>query len=102
MEGPYHLPKDVTKQFSMSEISDLTKIFKTYDTDSNGTMNRSELHALLHNLGHRDVTQDEVSSLLAQIDLDADEKINFLEFVKFLTKLTKDDLSPKKSQNVKT
>lgn len=55
--------------------------FKLYDTDKNGTMDASEFKTVLKDLGKRDVTDDQVKSLLAEVDKNNDSVINWTEFL---------------------
>lgn len=55
--------------------------FKLYDTDKNGTMDANEFKTVLKDLGKRDVTDDQVKSLLAEVDKNNDSVINWTEFL---------------------
>ena len=65
---------------------ELTHAFKLYDTDKNGTMDASEFKTVLKDLGKRDVTDEQVKNLLAEVDKNNDSVINWQEFleVRFL------------------
>jgi Ca2+-binding EF-hand superfamily protein len=49
--------------------------FKLYDADKNGTMNGQEFKQVLIDLGKRDVTDDQVKKMLAEIDKNGDSVI---------------------------
>lgn len=54
-----------------------------YDTDGSGTLDVSELAAVLSRLG-RPADNDEVARALDRADLDGDRALDFAEFVRFL------------------
>ena len=60
---------------------ELQHAFKLYDTDKNGTMDASEFKTVLKDLGKRDVTDDQVKNLLAEVDKNGDSVINWNEFL---------------------
>ena len=58
----------------------LTKIFRDYDTDSSGSIDRDELSAGLRSLGLR-LSQDEVDGVMAYLDTDGGGDIDLQEFL---------------------
>jgi Ca2+-binding EF-hand superfamily protein len=42
--------------------------FKLYDGDKNGTMNAQEFKQVLVDLGKRDVTDEQVKTMLSEVD----------------------------------
>jgi Ca2+-binding EF-hand superfamily protein len=55
--------------------------FKLYDLDKNGTMNASEFKQVLVDLGKRDVTDQQVTSLMKEVDKNNDSTIDWNEFL---------------------
>jgi Ca2+-binding EF-hand superfamily protein len=55
--------------------------FKLYDLDKNGTMNASEFKQVLVDLGKRDVTDQQVLSLMKEVDKNNDSVIDWNEFL---------------------
>lgn len=55
--------------------------FKLYDTDKNGTMDASEFKQVLKDLGKRDVTDEQVKSLMEEVDRNKDNTICWNEFL---------------------
>jgi Ca2+-binding EF-hand superfamily protein len=49
--------------------------FKLYDLDKNGSMNATEFKQVLVDLGKRDVTDDQVKAMLAEVDKNNDSSI---------------------------
>lgn len=60
---------------------ELTHAFKLYDADKNGTMDAKEFKQVLKDLGKRDVTDEQVKGLLAEVDKNGDSVINWNEFL---------------------
>lgn len=58
--------------------------FKLYDADKNGTMNAQEFKQVLLDLGKRDVTDDQVKTMLAEVDKNNDSVIQWNEFLEVL------------------
>lgn len=60
---------------------ELQHAFKLYDADKNGTMNAEEFKQVLADLGKRDVTDQQVMEMLAQVDRNNDKVIQWEEFI---------------------
>ena len=65
-------------------MQDYILIFKKFDEDKSGNMGKTELKNLLIALGNREVTDDDVSTILDQIDTSDDNLISFSEFLVFI------------------
>ena len=68
------------------------------DTNRDGVINSDEIlqskiiiNIALHNLGYRDKTQDDVDKLIAEIDLNKNNLVEFSEFLKVRYLLSSDD-----------
>jgi len=61
--------------------------FKLYDLDKNGTMNAQEFKQVLVDLGKRDVTDDQVKTMLSEVDKNSDSVIQWDEFVEVLIQI---------------
>lgn len=55
--------------------------FKGYDTNSNGTIDAAEFKAALGGMGHGDVTDEQVTTMLARVDKNTDGVIDWIEFL---------------------
>lgn len=55
--------------------------FKAFDTDNSGKMDKKEFKQLLISLGLRDITDDQVADVIAQVDTNSDGEISWDEFV---------------------
>lgn len=58
-------------------------MFNRYDTDGSGTIERSEISKIFRDFGE-DLTSNEEPAILALIDSDSNEKINFEEFMNWI------------------
>mgnify|MGYP006276465769 FL=1 len=86
MEGPYHLTYEQKKDFSAPEISELTNIFKSKDGDNSGKIDKSELKKVLVDLGHREITDDDITTMISNVDLNDDNEVSFPEFITMMSK----------------
>merc|ERR1712187_934649 len=71
------------------------RAFKTFDVDGSGTIDKEELMKLLGVDGISDVmqvkvTEKEVDSIMQEVDLNGDGKIDFEEFLTMMRKMPKD------------
>ncbi|KAF9217821.1 hypothetical protein CPC16_000089 [Podila verticillata] len=74
------------------QISDLKTSFDAFDRNSDNTINRRELHALLHTVGHK-VNASGLEDLLTKYDVDKNGSIDFDEFIELTDKLIKHKVS---------
>lgn len=70
---------------SDSETAELQEIFNLIDTDQGGTISCDELGRLFHILGV-DASEDEITSLIDEMDEDKSGEIGFDEFLKVMSK----------------
>jgi len=77
----YIVPFKYKKTFSAEECTELGKAFKSYDKDGNGTMDVKEFSSVLGNLGHSDVSPEQVQKLLKKVDKNDDGVIEWEEFL---------------------
>jgi Ca2+-binding EF-hand superfamily protein len=90
-EPKYEVPMDIKKNFNPAEIGELIRVFKFYDTDKNETMDKKEFKQVCIDLGHRDVTEEQVTTMLSEVDLNSDGVICFSEFLSMFSKLKNKD-----------
>ncbi|CAO1400026.1 unnamed protein product [Diamesa hyperborea] len=62
---------------------DLVAAFRVFDQDNNGYITRDELQKAMEMIGEN-VTESQVTEMLALADLDKDGKINYEEFARLL------------------
>ncbi|KAF9125232.1 hypothetical protein BGW39_007555 [Mortierella sp. 14UC] len=75
-----------------TQVADLQESFDTFDRNNDGTISRSELHSLLHIVGHK-VNNKGLEDLLTQYDIDESGTINFHEFKELAGRLMKNKIS---------
>ena len=63
---------------------ELKKAFKTYDKNSDGFIDKSELKNVRFTVGEK-ITDDDFEKMMQKADTDGDGKINYDEFVKMKT-----------------
>lgn len=61
--------------------------FKFYDKDQNGTINQAEFKQVLKDTGKRDVTDEQVKTMLDSVDRNKDNVIEWSEFVEMFKQL---------------
>ena len=77
----YNVPESAKNNFTDDEVQEYVSQFKALDADGNGTLDASEMTALMKNLGLKDASNPEyVKKLMDEIDEDGDGVINLKEF----------------------
>lgn len=61
---------------------EMRQAFRILDADCNGYISPTELHRVMRNLGEN-LTEDEISEMVKQADMDGDGKINYEDFCSF-------------------
>ena len=65
---PYKVSYELSKHFGPEQLTELTRAFKNYDADKNGTLDKTELRTVMIDLGLREVTEEQTNELLKSID----------------------------------
>ena len=77
----YNVPASVVSNFTPDEVREYVSQFKKVDADGNGTLDASEMTALMKSLGMKEASEPEyVKMLMDEIDEDGDGVINLKEF----------------------
>ena len=84
--NPYKIDVKIIQSFKTEDYTEYEKIFKSVDTDKSGLVDKAELLQMMHNLGYRTVTEDDIKKILAEIDLNNDQKISFVEYLSMMKK----------------
>ncbi|KAL1849948.1 hypothetical protein Daus18300_013082 [Diaporthe australafricana] len=74
----------MTKQLSAEEISIFKDCFNEYDTDKGGNITVEEFARVMRKTNPT-VSDEEVSKIISEVDLDGDGTINFDEFITMMT-----------------
>ena len=73
----YNVPESAKNNFTDDEVQEYVSQFKALDADGNGTLDASEMTALMKNLGLKDASNPEyVKKLMDEIDEDGDGVIS--------------------------
>ena len=75
------MPFTYKKVFNTETVTEMVNAFKSYDTNHNGTIDCAEFKAALHGMGHREITDTQVTEMLAKVDKNADGVIEWVEFL---------------------
>jgi len=70
----------------------LGRMFEYADKDGNGTLDKEEVRAALHDLGFDFLAEKQVSGIMGRADVDGNEVIDFEEFVKDAPKTLRTNL----------
>merc|ERR1711998_398487 len=77
----------------------LRRMFEYADKDGNGTLDKDEVKAALHDLGFDFVDQKQLDSIMKKADKDMNEVVDFEEFVKETPKVLRVNLVKLAKQN---
>ncbi|KAM3618154.1 uncharacterized protein V6R79_016363 [Siganus canaliculatus] len=80
------------KEFSRSQIKDMMKMFKTYDTGKDDYIDLTELKLMMEKLGAPQ-THLGLKNMIKEVDEDLDNKLNFREFLLIFRKAAAGELS---------
>ncbi|KAF9535918.1 hypothetical protein EC957_001450, partial [Mortierella hygrophila] len=80
--------------FTTAEISVIKESFNAVDSNNDGIIPRSELHSLLHTVGHK-LNATGLENLLAKYDADKSGSIDFQGFLSLAATLIKNKVASK-------
>jgi len=83
VEGLEALDKTIATGEATTDNEAYMKAFAMFDIDKNGTIDSSELPAVLDYL-KEDIPESDMDTLVSQADLDGDGNIDYLEFVELM------------------
>ena len=87
----YQIDIKLSQSFKPEDYSNFEKIFKGFDKNKNGCMEKNEFLDLLHALGYRDLKQEDANRLMEGINLEDPEHMKFSEFLMMMQKLVGKD-----------
>ncbi len=76
------------QQLSEEQIAEFKEAFALFDKDGDGTISNNELRTVLQSLG-QEITDEELSAMLREIDHDSSGSIDFPEFLTVMAPLMK-------------
>jgi len=74
--------KELTSELTEAQLEDIRNAFNCFDIDGGGTIDNDEFARLVATMGHH--SEDEVKRLVAEIDTDGNNEIDFDEFLSFV------------------
>ena len=83
----YQVDIKLHQSFKPEDYSNFEKIFKGFDKNKNGVMEKNEFLDLLHALGYRDFKQPDAERLMEGVDIKDPEHMTFTEFLMMMKKL---------------
>ncbi|KAG0037984.1 hypothetical protein BGZ82_001385 [Podila clonocystis] len=82
----------MASQLTEQQKADFKESFEAFDRNNDGTINRRELHALLHTVGHK-VNHSGLENLLTEYDTDSNGTIDLPEFMQLAGRLMKNKVN---------
>ncbi|KAM7482894.1 hypothetical protein LguiB_007477 [Lonicera macranthoides] len=79
----------MAEQLTEEQISEFKESFKLFDQNGDGVISSNELGSVMKSLG-QNPTEDEVQSMIKEVDADHSGTINFTEFLNLMAKKMKD------------
>ena len=64
---------------------EMREAFQIFDADGNGKITSDELRLIMENLGEK-LTDEEITDMVKEADIDGDGEINYEEFVRMMFK----------------
>ena len=79
--NPYEVDVKTIQSFKTEDYTEYEKMFKSMDTDKSGFIEKGELLKVMHNLGYRSMVEEDLTKILAEIDLNKQGPKSFLQGV---------------------
>ena len=84
----YQADIKLIQSFNPQDYSEIEKVFKAFDKNKNGVMERDEFLDLLHALGHRELKQEDADALMEGVEIKDQSHMTFSEFLTVMKKIT--------------
>ena len=84
----YQVDIKLVQSFNPQDYSEIEKVFKAFDKNKNGLMERVEFLDLLHALGYRELKQEDADALLQGVDIKDPNSMTYSEFLNVMKKIT--------------
>jgi hypothetical protein len=78
-----------SSQVNRSLIIEYEHIFKAIDTNKDAVIEKTELKTVMHSMGYRDMSEDDITKMISEIDLNEDKKVSFNEFLQMMKNFKK-------------
>ncbi len=83
----YNVDSSIMQSFTPEQYRQLVEMFKDFDGDGSGSIEKKEFKVMLKKLGFEDMKKSEMKALYDGIDLNDDGVISFYEFLQIMKKL---------------
>jgi Ca2+-binding EF-hand superfamily protein len=87
----YQVPAQYFGAFPTEVRTNLAKAFHHYDKNGDKTMDEQEFKSVLHDMGFRDIGDEQVKEMLKEQDQNNDGVISWLEFLEMMKKVAGKD-----------
>ena len=84
----YQADIKLIQSFKPEDYSEIEKVFKAFDKNKNGMMEREEFLELLHALGYRELKQEDADALMEGVEIKDKNCMTFSEFLQVMKKIT--------------
>ena len=84
----YQADIKLIQSFKPEDYSEIEKVFKAFDKNKNGVMEREEFLELLHALGYRELKKEDADALMEGVDIKDKNCMTFSEFLQVMKKIT--------------
>ena len=84
----YQADIKLIQSFKPEDYSEIEKVFKAFDKNKNGVMEREEFLDLLHALGYRELKQEGADALMEGVEIKDQSHMTFTEFLNVMKKIT--------------
>jgi plastin-1 len=84
----YQADIKLIQSFKPEDYSEIEKVFKAFDKNKNGVMEREEFLELLHALGYRELKQEDADALMEGVEIKDKNCMTFSEFLQVMKKIT--------------
>ena len=82
----YQADIKLIQSFKPEDYSEIEKVFKAFDKNKNGVMEREEFLDLLHALGYRELKQEDADALMEGVEIKDPSHMTFTEFLNVMKK----------------
>ena len=83
----YEVDIKLKESFRPEDLANFTNLFKTYDKNKNGFLEKEELLDLLHSLGHRNLKAGDINTLISGVKTADPNSLTFTEYLNLMKKL---------------
>ncbi len=93
----FNISFEMKKVFTPQEITEMIQSFKFYDSNKDGTIHFDEFKKILHDMGRKDITEEQVTEKFKEFDMNEDGVLDWEEYLQMFKgwKTTQNDMFQK-------